>query len=243
MDVKEEDILGDAVRSHWYYVSKGRALRSMLRGVPTQSVLDVGAGSGVFSRSLLDERSERAVCVDPAYPRDWDELQNGKPIAFRRAINDCDADLALMMDVLEHVEDDVGLLRDYARMLRPGAHVLMTVPAFQFLFSGHDLFLEHRRRYRRAQLVDVARAAGLEPVRSRFFFGLIFPLVFAQRLTERMLVRSGRLAPKSSLHRHGALVNRALIGLHRAELALFPLNRWLGLTIFCLARVPAGGIR
>jgi len=243
MDVKEEDILGDAVRTHWYYVAKGRALRAMLRGVPARSILDVGAGSGVFSRTLLAGPSERAVCVDPAYPRDWEEDQDGKPIAFRRAINDCDADLALMMDVLEHVDDDVGLLRGYARMLRPGAHVLVTVPAFQFLFSGHDVFLEHRRRYRRGQLVDVARAAGLEPVRARFFFGMIFPLVLAQRLAERVLVDSGRLAPKSSLHRHGAVVNRALIGLHRAELALFPLNRWLGLTIFCLARVPAGGIR
>jgi SAM-dependent methyltransferase len=243
MDVKEEDILGDAVHAHWYYVSKGRALRAMLHGVPARSVLDVGAGSGIFAKSLLAGSAERAVCVDPAYPHEWDDAFAGKPISFRRAINDSDADLALMMDVLEHVDDDVGLLRDYARLLAPGSHVLVTVPAFQFLFSGHDVFLEHRRRYRRDQLLRVATAAGLEPVRAWFFFGLIFPLVLAQRLMERALVDAGRLAPQSSLHRHSPAVNGALIALHRAELLLFPFNRWLGLTIFCLARVPAGGFR
>ncbi len=237
MDVKEEDILGAEVARHWYYVAKGRALKAFLGGVAARSLLDVGAGSGVFSKVLLAAGAERACCVDPAYPADRDEIFDGKPIAFRRQIDGSDADLALMMDVLEHVDDDVGLLRAYTEKLPAGAHVLITVPAFPFLFSAHDVFLEHCRRYRRRQLEEVVRAAGLEPVRTRFFFGLLFPIAAAQRLVERLLLGAGKIEPKSSLKRHAAPVNAALIWVNAFELLLFPLNRWCGLSIFCLARV------
>lgn len=64
MDIKEEDILGPEIARHWYYVSKGRALQYFLRHVRKASLLDVGAGSGVFSRQLLDAGvCEQATCV------------------------------------------------------------------------------------------------------------------------------------------------------------------------------------
>ena len=67
MDIKEENILGPHINKHWYYISKGRAMRRFLNGVPRQSLLDVGAGSGVFSKILLEHGSNQAVCIDPAY--------------------------------------------------------------------------------------------------------------------------------------------------------------------------------
>ncbi|MBM3485530.1 MAG: class I SAM-dependent methyltransferase [Alphaproteobacteria bacterium] len=243
MDVKEEEILGEHVSSHWYYVSKGRALRAFVAGIAPRSILDIGAGSGIFSKLLIEHGAAEATLVDTAYENDRDVDHRGKPIRFRRHIEATEADLALMMDVIEHVDDDVGLIRSYARLMRPGSHVLITVPAFQALFSAHDLFLEHRRRYGRHQLENVVRAAGLEPVRTRFFFGLILPLAALQRLVERVAMARGAMVPKSSLKRHGAVVNRALIAAHAAELRFLGLNRWLRLTIFCLARVPAGGLR
>lgn len=243
MDVKEEEILGDHVSSHWYYVSKGRALRAFVDTIAPRSILDIGAGSGIFSKLLVEHGAAEATLVDTAYETDREAEHFGKPIRYRRRIETTDADLALMMDVIEHVDDDVGLIRSYARLMRPGSHILVTVPAFQALFSAHDLFLEHRRRYSRRQLEDAVRAAGLEIVRTRFFFGLILPLAALQRLVERLAVDRGAMVPKSSLKRHGALVNRALIAAHAAELPFLGINRWLGLSIFCLARVPAGGLR
>ena len=68
MDLLEENILGDRINTHWYYVSKGRALLSFIKNIKPRSVLDVGAGSGVFSRLLLDKTAcASAVCVDPNY--------------------------------------------------------------------------------------------------------------------------------------------------------------------------------
>ena len=112
MDVKEEELLGGAVGDHWYYRSKRLALDSMLQaGIPYRRILDVGAGSAIFSRHLLDRRAESAICVDSAYAADRCETYNGKVIRFAWEIAPGNADLVLLMDVLEHVDDDVGLIR------------------------------------------------------------------------------------------------------------------------------------
>ena len=86
MDLKEEEILGDQVNTHWYYRAKVAALLRDLNGATRVEVLDIGAGSGFFSRQLLDAGAARATCVDTGYAQDRDETWHGKPIAFRRAI-------------------------------------------------------------------------------------------------------------------------------------------------------------
>ena len=74
MDLKEEDILGADIGRHWYYRSKAAALRRMVGGLGPQRLLDVGAGSGFFSRHLLAESgAQSALCVDIGYERDRDE--------------------------------------------------------------------------------------------------------------------------------------------------------------------------
>ena len=89
MDVKEEAILGPAIKDHWYYVSKGRALRMILGGEQVAEVLDVGAGSGVFTRQLIDfGLARRGVCVDPAYEAEYVETHNGYEIAFLRQVGE-----------------------------------------------------------------------------------------------------------------------------------------------------------
>ncbi len=240
MDLKEEAILGANARSHWYYASKGRALLALLKDLKLESLLDVGAGSGVFSRQLIDAGvCQRALCVDPGYRVERVERHNGHEIRFARAADRAAADLILMMDVLEHVDDDIGLLRDYTRDLRPKDLVAISVPAFQFLWSGHDEFLEHRRRYSKRQLEAVIRAAGLEPVKSGYFFGLLFPVAIVMRLLDRWSLKFGAGTRKSGLAPQGKALNALLIALHDLERkVMFPFNGLAGLTVFCLARRP-----
>ena len=197
-------------------------------------MLDVGAGSGFFSRHLLAETAAAsALCVDIGYPADRIDSVAGKPVLYRRDIGPTDCDLVLMMDVLEHVDDDRGLVRYYADRVPAGAHFLVTVPAFSFLWSGHDVFLEHKRRYRLPEIETALRDAGLEIVRGAYFFGLIFPLAAAVRLATR-----GDTQPRSSLKKHGALTNGLLAAACTAELPLFPINRLAGLSAFVLAKKP-----
>jgi 2-polyprenyl-3-methyl-5-hydroxy-6-metoxy-1,4-benzoquinol methylase len=233
MDLKEEDILGSDIGRHWYYRAKAAALRAMVGGLRPQRLLDVGAGSGFFSRHLLGRGAQSALCVDIGYERDRDESEAGKPVLYRRDCDQTDCDLVLMMDVLEHVDDDAGLVRHYAGKVPSGAHFLATVPAFRFLWSGHDVFLEHKRRYTLAEIEQVMRAAGLEVVKGAYYFGLVFPLAAAVRLATR-----GDVQSRSSLRKHGALTNGLLAAVCAAELPLLPLNRLAGLSAFVLARKP-----
>ena len=71
-------------------------------------------------------------------------------------------DLVAMLDVLEHIDDDVAGLRALCATLQRGGQVLVTVPAFPFLWSRHDELHHHKRRYRKRGLVAAAEAAGLE---------------------------------------------------------------------------------
>jgi 2-polyprenyl-3-methyl-5-hydroxy-6-metoxy-1,4-benzoquinol methylase len=234
MDLKEEDILGADIGRHWYYRSKAAALRRMVGPLDARRILDVGAGSGFFSRHLLAETAaQSALCVDIGYPADRDDSAAGKPVLYRRDTGPTDCDLVLMMDVLEHVDDDRGLLRHYAARVPSGAHFLVTVPAFGFLWSGHDVFLEHKRRYRLAEIEAAMRNAGLQVVRGAYYFGLIFPLAAAVRLVERNTTE-----PRSSLKKHSAFTNGILSAVCAAELPLLPINRLAGLSAFVLARRP-----
>ncbi len=233
MDLKEEDILGSDIGRHWYYRSKAAALRSMVSALRPQRLLDVGAGSGFFSRHLLDGGAQSALCVDLGYERDRDETVCGKAVLYRRDCGKTDCDLVLMMDVLEHVDKDAELVRHYAGKVPSGAHFLVTVPAFRFLWSGHDVFLEHKRRYTLGEIEQTLRDAGLSVVKGAYFFGFVFPLAAAVRLATRRDTHQ-----RSSLKKHGAVTNALLAAACAAELPVFPLNRLAGLSAFVLARKP-----
>jgi SAM-dependent methyltransferase len=234
MDLKEEDILGADIGRHWYYRAKAAALRRAVGDLGPRRILDVGAGSGFFSRHLLARTAtQSALCVDIGYPSERNDSVAGKPVLYRRDTGPTDCDLVLMMDVLEHVDDDRGLLRHYAAKVPSGAHFLVTVPAFGFLWSGHDVFLEHKRRYRLGEIEGAMGDAGLEVMRGSYYFGLVFPLAAAVRLASRRTTE-----PRSSLRKHDAITNGILGAVCLAELPLFPLNRLAGLSAFVLARKP-----
>jgi hypothetical protein len=240
MDLKEQEVLGAEIERHWYYVAKGRALRLLLDGVHVPELLDVGAGSGVFARQMLRcGVCRRAVCVDPNYANGFTGPRQSNSIVFRRSVDSITQSLILMIDVLEHVPDDLGLLRSYSDRAPSQALILVSVPAFQFLWSGHDAFLGHQRRYTLLEVENLVRRAGLQVVRGRYFFASLFPLIALLRLYHQRRLAAGRAQPATALRRHSPLVNRALTCIHVLESStLFRINRLAGLSAFCLARRP-----
>jgi hypothetical protein len=174
-----------------------------------------------------------ATCVDPGYAAEWSETELGKPIAFRRSGPVEDADLVLLMDVIEHVDDDVGLVRMYAESALPGTRFVVSVPAFSWLWSPHDEFLEHRRRYTLTEALRVLSHAGLSPVAGFYFFAALFPAVVAQRMWRRL--RDGQQIRGSDLRRHHPLTNSILTRICAAESAVARFNRAFGLTAFAVA--------
>ena len=240
MDLKEEKTIGGDPAAHWYYISKGRAIKALLGKSPVDQLLDVGAGSGVFSKMLTDEgRAAKAVCVDPNYDEEFIGKRRTDKMDFVRSVDVVDAEMILMIDVIEHVDDDVALIREYADRAAPGTRFLISVPAFQFLWSSHDEFLEHRRRYTLARLRQSVAAAGLAPLEMRYFFGLLFPAAAVIRVTGN-LFRGNTPPTQSQLKAAPKWLNKSLVAIHDLErMTLFPLNRLAGATAFCLAEKPA----
>ena len=138
------------------------------------------------------------------------------------------------MDILEHVDDDIGLLKNYVGKVPRGTLFLISVPAFQFLWSGHDIFLEHKRRYKLSQLESVVKSAGLTIKHGTYYFGAVFPIAAAIRLVGNLFYKETH-PHNSQLKQHHPVVNETLAALSQAELPLIKHNRFAGLTVFCLA--------
>ena len=232
MDLKEEAVLGEHIDDHWYYLSKAKMLASHL-DPSTATVLDVGAGSGWFSRWLINRKfASSATLVDPGYEREHSEtIAAGKTLDFRRDIQSSDADLVLFMDVLEHVDDDVGLLKEYIAKTKPGTKFFITVPAFEFLWSAHDDFLEHRRRYTIGSLEQAIVSAGAKPQSMHYYFGSIFPAAALVRLWQR-----SRKADHSDMKPSHPVVNWILRKVCTLERSWMRLNRIGGLSVVCMCQ-------
>lgn len=181
MDLRE--VPNEPFRRHPWEVSRARFfLRVLADGgafTSPRRLLDVGAGDGWFSEQVL-ERSAPGTEItlwDSGY---GDQLggDNKDPRVARTAEQpDERFDTILLMDVIEHVENDSYFLRGVlAKNAEPGAMVLVSVPAWQALYSDHDRAIHHYRRYSPSQLRDVIKSAGLHIVRKGgLFHSLLLP--------------------------------------------------------------------
>jgi Methyltransferase domain len=178
-------------------------------------VVDIGAGDAWFAGRLAASlrRAPRLVCWDPNLPdalvgrRD---LGGGRSLELSRAPPEAPARLALLLDVLEHVEDDAAFLRDLVeRRLAPGAHLLVTVPAWPALFSAHDVRLRHHRRYTRAALRALLAGADLTILRGGGLFHALLVPRGAQVALEALRGRGGARADLATWR--GGRVTTALV--------------------------------
>jgi SAM-dependent methyltransferase len=207
MDLREAT---DPARRHPWERARSRFFRQVLdaggrlRG--RVDVLDVGAGDGWLGRELAGGLApgSTVTCVDANYTDAWLDAHPGDArVRYRRSPPPGRFDLLLLLDVLEHVVDDRGFLRGFvADHLAPGGAALVSVPAWAALFSDHDRWLGHHRRYRPAQARAVLSAAGLRIQREGgLFHSLLLPRALAT-LGER--VRPAREPAAPAPWAHGA---------------------------------------
>ena len=153
-----------------------RVLRAAGMLTSPVAVLDVGAGDGFFSRRLAEALAagSAVTCWDAHYTDAHLASASFAPserLCFTRAAPAGTFGLALFLDVLEHVEDDLGFLREVvSARLAPGAHALVSVPAWPALFSSHDVKLRHHRRYTPSSARALLRTAGVEIIRGGGLF-------------------------------------------------------------------------
>ena len=129
-----------------------------------------------------------------------------RPFRSVRASSTCCWPATCACDVLEHVEDDGGALTELRRVASAGGMLLITVPAYQWMWTEHDVQLHHFRRYTLRNLRFRVRDAGWDLVRATYFNSMALPLVAAARLAERPSSRRGH----TDLDRTPAILNGVL---------------------------------
>ena len=183
--------LAEMEGSHFWLAVRRRRVDRLLAQIVDQprDILDLGAGTGWLSERL-DRGGHRVTAIDTR-PEGLDELRQRAPgVTTIRGdvallpLADATADVALLLDVLEHV-DDLQAMSEVARVLRPGGHSLITVPASPWLWSFRDHDAGHRRRYTAASLGQLLAAAGLSVELLRHYGALLLPAMVASRLVGR----------------------------------------------------------
>jgi SAM-dependent methyltransferase len=177
---------------HWWYRGRRTVLERVIEGLGLPDgarILDAGCGSG---RNMIELARHGTVTgvelsapsVQKARERNSGEVIEGSVLEM--AFADDSFELAVSLDVIEHLEDDLAALRELRRTVAPGGALLVTVPAYQWLWSGHDEINHHHRRYTRRSLQAVAEQAGWTQTRTTYFNSLLLPVAILLRVLDRV---------------------------------------------------------
>lgn len=184
--------------SHWWFAARRRVLRSVIGGLalpPQAQILEIGCGTGAnlamlsaFGRLSAMEYDDHARAI-AANLGICPIFSGGLPEPIPAALDDGHFDLVCLLDVLEHIDDDSAGLARAKRLLKPSGRMLVTVPAYAWLWSAHDDAHHHRRRYTFGLLRQRARESGLTVARLGYFNCLLFPLIAAIRAAKKLAGR------------------------------------------------------
>lgn len=180
-----------AENRHWWYRGRRSVLERVIADLrlPAHArILDAGCGSGRNMVEFARHGEVTGIELSPtsvglARERGAGDVVEGSVLEMPF---EADAfDMAASLDVIEHLEDDLQALRELRRVVAPGGSLLVTVPAYQWLWSGHDEINHHHRRYTRRSLQSVGEQAGWQQVRTTYFNSLLLPAAIALRVLDR----------------------------------------------------------
>lgn len=236
------DELYHTEENHWWFRGRRSVIRSVLKKIPrsqSQTALDIGCGTGLNTEMLntLGFSAEGLESSDDAIY--FARLRSPNTTVRKGSFPGVDREekkynLITLFDVLEHIEDDAGALRVAQSLLQPGGYVLLTVPAFTFLWTEHDALAHHRRRYRKKDLLEKLRAAGLHVTYVSYFnFFLFFPIALVRVIKKTFRVSSG----KSDFALTPSWLNRVLTRIFALEGIFLRMTSFpVGVSIIVLAR-------
>lgn len=245
MDDKLYSLFYLSEERHWWFIGRRNIVLSFVDGLvlpgKRSRILDVGSGAGATLREL--SRYGSAVGIDISRRAvDYCQRRGCRKIVLvgeeELPFPDNCFDLVVALDVIEHLEDDGKALAEYGRILKPGGSLLLTVPAYRWLWSWHDEVNHHRRRYSRRVLRDTLEGSGFTTSRLSYFSTYLLPLIVLVRLIEKANARLFNLRKEEFAFRiPGAFINRVLSAIYSSE------KRWLrhrnfpcGSSILALAR-------
>lgn len=230
---------------YWWFVARRDLLEWFVSGIAKEfdhpAMLDVGCGTGInfsvlskYGETFSSDASEEALKFSKSRGTTGLVRSDLESLPFAGS----SIDVITALDVLEHVDRDLPAMDELFRVIKKNGVLIITVPAYGFLWSEHDEALHHRRRYAASELRNKLTNAGFEVERITYYITfLFFPILF---------MRFAQSLSKKSIHAKTSHVilpgwlNSLLIGILAFERVLL---RWMnfpfGVSIVCLARKPA----
>lgn len=205
--------------SYWWYRARSELLETALTPYldGPRRTLDVGSADGPSVAWM--RRGQQHVTLD-IFP---DGLVAGEGVcgsATALPFADAVFDVVSAFDVVEHCADDNTAISELVRVLAPGGRLLLSVPAYQWAWSDHDVRAGHHRRYTRPRLVQLVEGAGMQVERSSYAFCAVFPLFVAERAARRLRGRSSKESGEQRLTPVSPTMDSVLMRLSRVDRAL-----------------------
>ena len=224
---------------HWWFLARRHIVSQFLqKNLPKKKhlqILEIGAGTGGNLAMLkkfgelhameLDECALEFANAKNICPVQKGHLPDGIPF-------DQKFDVIVMLDVLEHIQDDKAALHTVKSLLKENGQLLLTVPAYQFLWSGHDVMSHHYRRYTRKNLQSLLQKSEFTIRHSTYFNTFLFPIVLAVRIFSKII----KSESQSDVTMPSNFVNQTLKTIFQSESLLLPFLKFpFGVSILTFA--------
>jgi SAM-dependent methyltransferase len=177
---------------YWWHIGRRHIIQSLLSKIPLEQnskILDAGCGTGGNIKIL--SRFGKVVGIDSSPEAiKFCEKRGFKNVKLGNIENtdfsDNSFDLIVALDILEHLNNDVGALKEFHRILKKDGYILTSVPAYQFLWSEHDVALHHKRRYSIKGFNYCLSKANFQTVKKTYAIAFTAPVVFIYRIIQKI---------------------------------------------------------
>ena len=211
--------------SHFWFIGRRRIffhlLDRELDGRRGLKILEIGCGAGgmMVPLSRYGEVTGMDISGDLLQfcrSRGLSRLVVGS--GYDLPVREASLDLVALFDTIEHIPDDVRVLRQCRKVLKPKGLIFLSVPAYQFLYSNNDRVAHHQRRYTAAEVKRKLEEAGFEPLKVTYFNSFLFPLILPVVLLKKLKEKFFPVGDTTNLsHRFATPVNRVFTEIMASE--------------------------
>ncbi|MFP4527504.1 MAG: class I SAM-dependent DNA methyltransferase [Candidatus Kapaibacterium sp.] len=228
--------------SYWWFVARNKIIYKIIKNKTdlreNEMILDAGCGTGGFSEFM--SRHFRMIGLDTSSIALEYAKKRGLVHLFNTTLGEFPKEewairAITMLDVLEHIDDDLEAMRQAYDLLPPGGWLIATVPAYMWLWSRHDEMHMHKRRYNLREFREKLQNAGFDIEYSSYFNTLLFIPAVIKRMMNRVFNQSS----DQPVDEVAPWLNKVFTGIFGFESTILPALKFpMGLSIICIARKP-----